>query len=224
MTTLISVTLARGCCGYPRALSESLVYRSAWGYGLAMRVLYGRYYAARDAAVAVHIPDGASVLELCCGPARLYLRELRGRIGPYVALDASARFVERLRRRGVDARRADVATAALPAADVVVMQASLYQFLPDAEAIVRRMRAAAREAVVVSEPVRNVASSRLGVVARLGAGAAATARGAQAQRFDAGSLQALMSSFGAAVLFCGPAPGGREHVYVLSGTAPAGAA
>ena len=109
-----------------------------------MRVLYGRYYAARDAAVAAHISDGASVLELCCGPARLYLRELRGRVGSYVALDASERFVKRLRSLGVDARRADVATAELPVADIVVMQASLYQFEPDAEAIVRRMRAAAR--------------------------------------------------------------------------------
>jgi SAM-dependent methyltransferase len=188
-----------------------------------MRVLYGRYYAARDAAVAVHIPDGASVLELCCGPGRLYLRELRGRIGSYVALDASARFVERLRRRGVDARRADVATADLPAADVVVMQASLYQFLPDAEALVRRMRAAAGTAVIVSEPVRNLASSRLGVVARLAAGGAATADGAQAQRFDAASLQALMAPFGDAVLFQGPVPGGREHVYVLSGGGAAAA-
>jgi hypothetical protein len=71
--------------------------------------------------------------------------------------------------------------------------------------------------VVVSEPVRNLASSRFGVVARLGAGGAATAAGAQAQRFDSSSLHALMASFGDAVLFCGPVPGGREHVYVLSG-------
>ena len=185
-----------------------------------MRVLYGRYYAARDAAVAAHVPDGASVLELCCGPARLYLRELRGRIGSYVALDASATFVDRLRRRGVDARLADVATAPLPVADIVIMQASLYQFLPDAEAMLRRMRAAARRSVVVAEPVRNLASSRIGVVARLGAGGAATAQGAQRRRFDAGSLRALMAGFGDAVVFDAPAPGAREHVYVLSGTAP----
>ena len=183
-----------------------------------MRVLYGRYYSARDAAVAAHIPDGASVLELCCGPARLYLRELRGRVGSYVGLDASERFVDRLRRFGVDARRADVATAELPYADVVVMQASLYHFLPDADAIVQRMRAAATNSVIVSEPVRNLASSRLGVVARLGAGGAATAAGAQAQRFDADSLAALMGGFGDAVLFHAPVPGGREHVYVLAGT------
>ena len=218
MTTLISVTLA-----YPRALSESLVYRSAWGYGLAMRVLYGRYYAARDAAVAAHVPDGASVLDLCCGPARLYERELRGRVGSYVALDASERFVARLRRRGVDARRADVATAELPVADVVVMQASLYHFLPSAEAMVRRMRAAARGSVIIAEPVRNLASSRLGLVARLGAGAAATTEGAQPQRFDAESLRALLRGpqFAGAVVFQAPIPGGREHLYVLSGAAGA---
>ena len=165
-----------------------------------MRVLYGRYYAARDAAVAAHVPDGASVLELCCGPARLYLRELRGRTSSYVGIDANAGFVERLRRRGIDARRADVATAELPRADVVVMQASLYHFLP-------------------AEPVRNLAQSRLGVVARLAAGGAATADGAHEQRFDAASLRALMERFGPAVLHAGPAPGGREHVYVLSGDA-----
>ena len=186
-----------------------------------MRVLYGRYYAARDAAVAALVPDGASVLELCCGPARLYLRELRGRIGSYVAIDASALFVDRLRRRGVDARQADVATAELPLAEVVVMQASLYQFLPDAEPMLRRMRAAATRSVIVAEPVRNLASSRVGVVARLGAGAAATAQGAQAQRFDAASLGELMARFGDGVLSCTTIPGGREHVYVLSGTARA---
>jgi SAM-dependent methyltransferase len=188
-----------------------------------MRVLYGRYYAARDAAVAAHVPDGASVLELCCGPARLYERELRGRVGGYVALDASERFVARLRRRGVDARQADVAIAELPVADVVVMQASLYHFIPAADAVVRRMRAAARASVIVAEPVRNLASSANGLLARLGAGAAATADGAQAQRFDADSLRALMRGCAGddAIVFCGPIPGGREHLYVLTGEAGA---
>jgi SAM-dependent methyltransferase len=184
-----------------------------------MRVLYGRYYGARDAAVAAHIPDGASVLELCCGPGRLHERELRGRIGAYVALDSSARFVARLRRRGIDARAADVATVALPPADVVVMQASLYHFRPDAEPMVRRRRAAARSRVVIAEPVRNLAASRVGAIARLASGASATARGAQARRFDAESLRALMARFGDAVLFGGEVPGGREHVYVLAGAA-----
>jgi SAM-dependent methyltransferase len=218
MTTLSSIT-EDPTVAILAPLPESLIYRSAWGYGLAMRVLYGRYYAARDAAVAAHVPDGSSVLELCCGPARLYLRELRGRTRSYVGIDANAGFVERLRSRGVDARRADVATAELPRADVVVMQASLYHFLPApaAAAMVERMRAAALDRVVVSEPVRNLASSRFGFVARLAGRGAATAGGAHEQRFDEASLRALMAGFGSAVVHSGPLPGGREHVYVLAG-------
>lgn len=200
-------------------LPESLIYRSALGYGLAMRVLYGRYYGTRDVAVAAHVPYGASVLELCCGPARLYRSELRGRVGAYMALDANAGFVDRLRRHGIDARQADVASADLPAADVVLMQASLYHFLPDAEAMVRRMLAAARERVVISEPVRNLAQSRVPIVARLGSAGAATGGGAQALRFDEPSLEALMERFGDAVLTSEPIPGGRERIYVLAGAA-----
>jgi len=114
----------------------SLVYRSAAGYELLMRLLYGRHYGARMRAVADQVPDGASVLELCCGPGTLYLRHLRGRTRGYVGVDVNPRFVTRLRRRGVDARRLDLAhdtaTDALPSADVVILQASLYHFLPKA--------------------------------------------------------------------------------------------
>ena len=83
---------------------SSLVYRNAAVYELVMRVLYGRHYAARMQAIAGEVPDGASVLELCCGPGTLYLRHLRGRTSRYVGLDLNARFVSRLRERMWDSR------------------------------------------------------------------------------------------------------------------------
>jgi SAM-dependent methyltransferase len=178
-------------------LSESWVYRSAWGYGLAMRVLYGRYYTARDTAVAALVPVGSSVLELCCGPARLYLRELRSRTSSYVGIDANTGFVERLAKRGVDARVGDVASADLQPADVVLMQASLYHFLPDAQ------------------PMRNLAASGNPLKAWIGSRGTATAVGQQEQRFDEASLDALMGGFGDAVRSVRLIPGGREKVYVL---------
>jgi SAM-dependent methyltransferase len=184
-----------------------------------MRALYGRHYAARDAAVAAQVPRGSSVLELCCGPGRLYLRELRGDVGAYTGLDASASFVKRLRRRGVDARVADVATADLPGADVVLMQASLYQFLPDARAMVDRMRAAAGDRVVVSEPVRNLGASRFRFIARLAAKSTAAAGEERRHRFDEASLDELMAGFGDAVRHDELIPGGREKIYVLTGAA-----
>jgi hypothetical protein len=198
--------------------STSLVYRSAAGYELLMRLLYGRHYAVRMRAVADQVPDGATVLECCCGPGTMYLRHLRGRTSAYVGIDVNQGFVARLRRRGVDARRLDLATDAdpLPPADVVILQASLYHFLPNAERIVDRMLAAAGERVIVSEPVRNLASSNMPLLSRLGAGATDPGVGEHAQRFTEESLAALMERYRELVLKAFPIPGGREMVYVLA--------
>ena len=132
-------------------MRTSLVYRSAAGYELLMRILYGRHYSDRMRAVTAEVPAGASVIELCCGPATLYLRYLRGHAGSYVGLDLNERFVGGLRRRGVDARVLDLANTAapLPGADVLLIQASLYHFLPDAGRIVDLMLDAARDRVIV---------------------------------------------------------------------------
>ena len=199
-------------------MSASLVYRSAAGYELLMRVLYGRHYAARMRAVADEVPAGASVLECCCGPGTLYQRHLRGRVGEYVGVDVNPRFVARLRRRGVDARRLDLSAAVLelPRADVVILQASLYHFLPDAERIVDRLLGAADQRVIVSEPVRNLASSRVPLLARLGARATDPGVGEHAERFTEASLAALMERYRERVLKAFAIPGGREMVYVLS--------
>ena len=202
-------------------MSTSLVYRSAAGYELLMRVLYGGHYSERMRAVADQVPDGASVLELCCGPGTMYLRHLRGRAGSYVGIDVNQRFVERLRRRGAAARRLDLTVddTALPSADVVILQASLYHFLPDAEGILDRMLAAAGEKVIVSEPVRNLASSRLPLVGRIGRRAADPGVGGHAQRFTEASLGDLMGRYRERVLRSFPIPGGREVVYVLAASA-----
>ncbi|MBV9048180.1 MAG: hypothetical protein JOY58_07920, partial [Solirubrobacterales bacterium] len=68
-------------------MSTSVVYRSALGYELLMRVLYGAHYTARMRAVADQVPFGSSVLELCCGPGTLYRRYLQPRASAYIGLD-----------------------------------------------------------------------------------------------------------------------------------------
>jgi SAM-dependent methyltransferase len=196
---------------------RSVIYRSARGYELLMRALYGRHYAARIAAVAEQVPAEASVVELCCGPGTMYLTHLRDH-HQYVGLDINAGFVSALRRRGVDARLADLSgDAPLPQADVVIMQASLYHFLPDAGRIVERMVAAARDRVVVSEPIRNLASSGLPLIGWLGRRGANPGVGGHADRFTAATLDALMARYPVSSTFL--IPGGREKVYLLRGAA-----
>jgi hypothetical protein len=76
------------------------------------------------------------------------------------------------------------------------------------------MLAAARDRVIVSEPVRNLASSANPVIARVGRHAADPGVGGHAQRFTEETLAGLMERY--RVLRSFPIPGGREMVYVLS--------
>jgi SAM-dependent methyltransferase len=194
-----------------------VIYRSARGYELLIRVLYGRHYSARMRVLAEQVPRGASVLELCCGPGTLYLHHLSDRAGGYVGVDVNRRFVAQLRRRGIDARLLDLNSDAepLPRADAVLMQASLYHFLPDASRIVDRMLAAARERVIISEPIRNLAASTVPGVARLGARAADPGVGGHAGRFTEATLDQLMDRYPGQAVAVFKIPGGREKVYVL---------
>src|SRR5947209_7260452 len=154
MTTLISGTAAWRLPGalYAslRTLSHrtgpvsSLVYRSPWIYEAVMRLLYGRHFHARYAVLAGLVLDGASVVELCCGPGLLYLDHLRARGIDYLGLDVNPRFVAALRAAGARAECRDVADGRpLPEGDILIMQASLYQFLPDPNPVVEAMLDAA---------------------------------------------------------------------------------
>jgi SAM-dependent methyltransferase len=198
--------------------STSLVYRSAAGYELLMRALYGRHYADRMRAVAEQVPAGASVLELCCGPATLYRRYLRNRAGSYIGLDVNDRFVAQLTRAGIDARVVDLSadTHPLPSADVAIIQASLYHFLPDPGPLVDRMLEAARQRVIVSEPIRNLASSANPLLGLLGRRAADPGVGGHGDRFTEATLDRLMDRYSDRLRATFLIPGGREKVYVLA--------
>jgi SAM-dependent methyltransferase len=199
-------------------VSASLVYRSAWLYELAMLVLYGRHYHARYHAVAELIPPRASVLELCCGPGILFERYLRKKGVDYTGLDVNPHFVARVKRCGgnsvvVDLRQDEP----LPVADYVIMQASLYHFLPDAAPIVRRMRAAAQEGVVIAEPIRNWATSGNRVLAALANRHTDPGLGTYPQRFTEPMLDALFSALSIEPHRSFSIPGGREKVYLIDG-------
>ncbi len=150
-------------------MAESLVYRSPLLYEMIMLALYGRHYPARYRAIAELVPAGSRVLDLCCGPGILHDRYLRRKGVEYTGLDVNPRFIARVNRRGGRGLVWDLhEDRPLPEADTVVMQASLYQFLPDAAPVVRRMLRAARQRVIIAEPIRNLSDSRLPIAGRPG--------------------------------------------------------
>jgi SAM-dependent methyltransferase len=208
-----------------RTVSESLIYRSPTIYDAVMHVLYGRHARARLVAVAELVPPRARVVELCCGTARLYRDHLRDRHVDYLGLDLNPRFVEAARHAGACAEVRDVGDGApLPPADVMVIQASLYHFLPEPERMVDRMLAAARSRVIVSEPVRNLSTSGVGLVAALARRSADPGGGGGDRRFDEALLNAFMLRYDGAVERELAIPGGRDKIFVLdAATAVTGA-
>lgn len=183
-----------------------------------MLLLYGRHYPARFRALAGLIEEGSSVLDLCCGPAHLYTRYLAGRKVDYTGLDLNPRFISRLRRHGGHGEVWNLlGDRALPAADTVVMQASLYHFLPDPAAVVDRMLAAARRAVIIAEPVRNLSSSRWALLRWIGRSSTDPGSGEQPGRFDEPRLDAFFEAYRERITRTFLIAGGREKVFVLAG-------
>jgi SAM-dependent methyltransferase len=197
---------------------KRLIYSHPLVYEAGMAAVYGMHYQGRYETVAALIAPGTRVLDLCCGPGVLYERHLRRKAVRYTGWDVNSRFITRVLRAGGDGRVRDVSTVEeFPASDYVVMQGSLYHFLPDAGSVVRRMLRAARRYVIVAEPIRNWATSRCRVLAWLARELTAVRRDAAALRFTEAALDALLAPYSDRVAHSRLIPGGREKVYVLRG-------
>lgn len=197
-------------------MTASLIYRSAALYELAMIGLYGRHYPSRYRAVAELIPTGASVLDLCCGPGVLYARYLRRKSVDYVGLDINETFIERLKRRGVSAKVWDLSRdEPLPPADYVIMQASLYHFLPDPLPILNRMLVAARKQIIIAEPIRNLACAKLPLLTSFARLLTDPGNGDQPYRFTERTLDDLMNNLYSNAPRTLLIRGQREKLYVF---------
>jgi SAM-dependent methyltransferase len=198
-------------------LAVTVLYKSALLYEFLMMMLYGRHYSGRYRAIADFIPAHSSVLDLCCGPAVLYHRYLRQKSIAYTGLDLSSTFIKDLNQRGARGQVWDLQKErALPAADYVIMQASLYQFLPDPQPVVDRMLRAARKQVILAEPVRNITSSKVAPLAFLGRRFTDPGDGQSAHRFTEESLNLFFSRYAPQLSKTFFIPGGREKVFVLT--------
>ena len=202
-------------------MTSSLIYKSESLYELAMLLLYGRHYPGRYRAIAELIPSNSNVVDLCCGPALLYHRYLRANSIQYIGLDINSKFIERLIRRGGEGKVWDLRSEEpLPPADYVIIQASLYHFLPDPKPIVDRMLEAARMQVIVAEPVRNLTDSNSRLLSFLGRLLTNPGTGQQQRRFTETTLAEFFSAYASRVVDSFSIAGGREKIYVLMPSRP----
>jgi glycosyltransferase involved in cell wall biosynthesis len=178
-------------------LNKSPVYWTCTGYDLMMRLLYRRQYEETYAEVAGRIPAGASVVDVCCGTARLGRDFLHERPGRYLGLDFNAHFVMGARKRGLQARFFNLLTEEVPAADYVTMCSSFYHVRAAEGAILGKLLAAAREAVIISEPVQNVSASPLPGLGTLARKLTNPGVGEYGARYDLATFRRFAETHGA---------------------------
>jgi SAM-dependent methyltransferase len=199
-------------------MRASLIYRSASVYEAMMRFLYGRWYNERFQSLARLIREGSSVLDICCGPGTLFHRYLKAKGVDYIGLDINQHFIDRVRAGGATGIIWNLKeNRPLPRAEYVLIQSSLYHFLPDPSNVIERMISAAEKQVLIAEPIRNMADSRIRSVAFLARKLTNPGTGDQPSRFDETRLDALMERY---QLRGYPVrsdliAGGREKLYIL---------
>ena len=182
-------------------------------YQILIRLLYGRHFRDRYIQIASRIKTGQSVVDLCCGDCRLYAQELAGRAGTYLGLDFNRGFVRHAVRRGISARVWDFRFDPIPEADIVVLQGSLYQFVPHhVEAIERMLRAAGRT-VIITEPIKNVAASPYGFLSWAATHLTNPGTHPMPSRFTEWELRELFNRF--SLRECVTIAGGRELLGVF---------
>lgn len=137
------------------------LYSSPLLYTLAMRFLYWPYFDDRYRVLAELIPEGASVVDACCGDSYLYSNFLAQKNVDYIGLDNSPAMVQAGTERGLDIRLWNALEDEVPEADVVVMQGALCHFMSAATRVISKLQAAAREIVLISEPIRDEQSSEI---------------------------------------------------------------
>jgi hypothetical protein len=174
-------------------MGRSLIYRNIHVYRFLMNVLYFGRYKKRLIPIIEQLrdlPPDSKILELCFGD--IYLAEYCKKSGlKWIGFDLNDRFVAYASKAGYDARKADlIEIPALPNADVCIMMGSFYHFHQRANIILRKMLASA-PLVILSEPVKNLSSSKslLGFFAQR---AANTGKGNEKFRYTASSLLATI--------------------------------
>jgi hypothetical protein len=147
----------------------------------------------------------------------LFSRYLRDKKVDYIGLDLQEGFVAKLGAQGGRGQVWDLRDERrLPTADIVVMQASLYHFLPDPAPVINRMLQAARQNVIIAEPIRNMAQSNIRIVAAIGRRMTDPGSGEQASRFTETTLDACLGA--SEVKETQLIAGGREKLYVIDAT------
>jgi trans-aconitate methyltransferase len=147
-------------------MKNGFIYWHPAIYHFAMRALYGKGLDSRCKIIAGLLPNGVSVVDVCCGDCYI-MRFLNGKNIKYLGLDINPNFVKNVQNLGIEAKLFNLKEDKLPQADYVIMQASLYQFMPDHKIVLDKIFSAARKGVVIAESIKNMTLSNNRIISSI---------------------------------------------------------
>lgn len=170
-------------------------------YRYFTKLYYKKHYKERYSKISEIIADGAVVNDICCGDAYLY-EQLKEKNVQYHAYDINQTYVSWLRKKGIDASVFDLTLDELPKGDYLILQSSLYQFIPDHESILKKLINSSHKYVILSE-VHNsrTIESNNRIMQTLARWSSTTAKGPCSERFDYDQLMDLFTRFKASKVF-----------------------
>lgn len=138
---------------------KSITYWHPFLYKILMKLLFRGSYNSRYLEIANIIENNSSVIDVCCGDAKLY-EFLKKKNIKYTGVDFSRTFYNFLKKKKIDIINMDIKNEKIPIkADYVVIQSSLYQFIPNHIDLVKKLLAVSKKYLIIQETVKSYTTS-----------------------------------------------------------------
>lgn len=172
-------------------MAESLVYKNIYFYRLLMNLIYLGKYKRRFDRINNRINSNTGqVIELCFGDTYI-ARYCRKNNIQWKGYDLNENFVAHAKKLGYNAYKDDITKFdEFEKCDTYIMIGSLYHFKDAGIELLRKMIKASKQ-VIVSEPIKNLSSTK-GIIGFIAKRSANAGKGQETFRYNETSFIKLM--------------------------------
>lgn len=193
---------------------KSITYWHPLIYSFLMRLSYKNHYRNRYEVLWNLLEPGSSLIDVCCGDGKLH-DFIKDKNIDYLGLDFNPTFVRVAAKKGINSRMFNIYTDELPQADTILLQASLYQFIPKHHFVLDKCLKAARKQLIVCEAVKNHACSKSKIIRAIAQKLNNPGDGPKQDRFDIHTFQQALQPFRKHIVREFLAPNQIEYVVLL---------
>lgn len=194
---------------------RSPIYWHPYLYQQTIKLLYGKYYKIRYEKLCDYFPENIQLLEVCAGDAFLFQNYLKEKNIHYTALEFNKIFVKSMRSKGIQAYHADLESDPIPDSDYILMQGSLYHFIPEPQKIIEKLFNACKSKLIISESIGNVSNSSSKIISLVATMLSDAGKGQSGIKFTEESLRKAFQPFESHIEEMNVSPESKEMIIVL---------